>query len=237
MQTERCEKSLTVAYASHCQQESSLDRPIAGHANLCPASISTKPQEMETLLSTVKHEILHALGFSVSLYAFYRDNQTNPLTPRHPDTGKPTLNEKLQTYQWSDKIIKTIQRPNWMVRGGVISRIMHMVVTPRVVEEVRSHFDCPDLEGAELEDQGEEGTALTHWEKRAFENEAMTGTHTHNPIISRLTLALMEDTGWYKPNYSMAATMSWGKGLGCDFSMKSCKEWITINTARYLICL
>lgn len=26
MQTERCNKSLTVAYASHCQQESGLDR-------------------------------------------------------------------------------------------------------------------------------------------------------------------------------------------------------------------
>jgi hypothetical protein len=50
-----------------------MDRPIAGHANLCPDSISTKPQDLETLLSTVKHEILHALGFSVSLYAYFRD--------------------------------------------------------------------------------------------------------------------------------------------------------------------
>lgn len=47
-------------------------RPIAGHANLCPSSVSTKPQELEILLSTVKHEMLHALGFSVSLFAFYR---------------------------------------------------------------------------------------------------------------------------------------------------------------------
>lgn len=69
-------------------------RPIAGHANLCPNSISMKPQELETLLSTVKHEILHALGFSVSLYAFYRDKDGNPLTPRRPDTGKPPLNEQ-----------------------------------------------------------------------------------------------------------------------------------------------
>ena len=27
------------------------------------------------------------------------------------------------------------------------------MVTPRVVQEVRNHFGCPDLEGAELEDQ------------------------------------------------------------------------------------
>lgn len=68
-------------------------RPIAGHANLCPNSISVKRQELEILLSTVKHEILHALGFSVSLYAFYRDENGDPLTPRRPDTKKPLLNE------------------------------------------------------------------------------------------------------------------------------------------------
>ena len=28
-----------------------------------------------------------------------------------------------------------------------------------------------------------------------FQNEAMTGTYTQNPVISRITLALMEDTG------------------------------------------
>lgn len=71
-----------------------LSSPIAGHANLCPGSISTKPQELETLLSTVKHEILHALGFSVSLYAFYRDENGEPRTPRRSDTGKPPLNER-----------------------------------------------------------------------------------------------------------------------------------------------
>ena len=57
-------------------------RPIAGHANLCPGSISTKRQELDILLSTVKHEMLHALGFSVSLFAFYRDSAGRPLTPR-----------------------------------------------------------------------------------------------------------------------------------------------------------
>lgn len=35
--------------------------------------------------------------------------------------------------------------------------------------EVRAHFNCSYLEGAELEDQGEDGTVLTHWEKRLFE--------------------------------------------------------------------
>jgi len=35
--------------------------------------------------------------------------------------------------------------------------------------EVRKHFNCTTLEGAELEDQGLNGTVMTHWEKRVFE--------------------------------------------------------------------
>lgn len=168
-QTERCHKGLTVAYAAHCQQESVLDRPIAGHANLCPDSISTKPQELDTLLSTVKHEILHALGFSVSLYAFFRDENGKPRTARKPDTGKPYLDEKLQIHKWGETTIKKVTRIKWGVKGGSINRTVDMMVTPKVVQEVRDHFGCDELEGAELEDQGGEGTALTHWEKRILE--------------------------------------------------------------------
>ena len=81
--TERCDGADTVAYAAHCQQESTLDRPIAGHVNICPQSLSTSAHDVEVLTSTVKHEILHALGFSAGLYAFYRDADTGePLTPR-----------------------------------------------------------------------------------------------------------------------------------------------------------
>ena len=54
----------------------------------------------------------------------------------------------------------------------------------------------------------------------------MTGTHTQNPIYSRITMALMEDTGWYMPNYEMADTLKWGKGLGCDFALESCLSWM-----------
>lgn len=60
----------------------------------------------------------------------------------------------------------------------------------------------------------------------------MTGTHTQNPVYSRLTLALMEDTGWYKANYSLAQDLSWGKNLGCDFVMKSCKQWMDMKRSK-----
>lgn len=36
-------------------------------------------------------------------------------------------------------------------------------------EEARRHFNCPILEGMELENQGGSGTELNHWEKRLLE--------------------------------------------------------------------
>ena len=43
-------------------------------------------------------------------------------------------------------------------------------------------------------------------------------------FINRLTFALLEDTGWYQPNYEYAQEITWGRGMGCDFAKKSCME-------------
>lgn len=75
-------------------------------------------------------------------------------------------------------------------------------------------------------------TAILMKFKCLLQNEAMTGTHTQNPVYSRLTLALMEDTGWYRANYSLAQDLSWGKNLGCDFVTKSCKQWMDMKRAK-----
>ncbi|XP_004745451.1 leishmanolysin-like peptidase [Mustela nigripes] len=223
--TERCSHENIISYAAYCQQEAKMDRPIAGYANLCPNMISTQPQEFIGMLSTVKHEIIHALGFSAGLFAFYHDKDGNPLTSRFAD-GLPPFNYSLGLYQWSDKVVRKVERL-WNVRDNkIISHTVYLLVTPRVVDEARKHFNCPILEGMELENQGGMGTELNHWEKRLLENEAMTGSHTQNRVFSRITLALMEDTGWYKANYSMAEKLDWGRGMGCDFVRKSCKFWI-----------
>ncbi|KAL9951989.1 hypothetical protein ACROYT_G044753 [Oculina patagonica] len=225
IQTDHCNLANAVAYASYCQQEHALDRPVAGFANICPKRLDTDPRHYPNLLSTVKHEIFHALGFSAGLFAFYRNENGVPYTPREKH-GLPPYNEKYGLYQWSSKIVQKVERKNWATRHGDIQHEVHMIVTPRVKREVRRHFNCPNLEGAEIENQGGVGTEYTHWEKRLFENEAMTGTYTQNPVFSRITFALMEDTGWYRANYSLADELDWGKGLGCLFTKASCKTWM-----------
>ena len=87
-----------------------------------------------------------------------------------------------------------------------VNRTAHLLVTPRVRREVRRHFKCAILEGGELEDQGDLGTAMTHWEKRVFGDEAMTGNHQQLELegkiwreeqpISRISLAVLQDSGW-----------------------------------------
>uniref|UniRef100_A0A8B9J2Y4 Leishmanolysin-like peptidase n=1 Tax=Amazona collaria TaxID=241587 RepID=A0A8B9J2Y4_9PSIT len=192
--TERCGHENIIAYAAYCQLEAEMDRPIAGYANLCPNMISTQAQEFIGMLSTVKHEIIHALGFSAGLFAFYRNDDGKPLTTRYAD-GLPPFNGSLGLYQWSNKVVHKAVRL-WDIRGGKMLRhAVYLLITPRVVEEARKHFNCPILEGMELENQGGMGTELNHWEKRLLENEAMTGSHTQNRVFSRITLALMEDTG------------------------------------------
>ncbi|KAJ3592469.1 hypothetical protein NHX12_007596 [Muraenolepis orangiensis] len=230
--TERCGQENIVAYAAYCQLEATVDRPVAGYANLCPSMISSQPQEFEGMLATVKHEVIHALGFSAGLFAFFHDDEGKPLTPRPVDGALPVFNKSLGVYQWSEAVVRSVSRL-WDVRGGhMVRHQVHLLVTPRVVEEARRHFNCPILEGMELENQGGAGTQLNHWEKRLLENEAMTGSHTQNRVFSRLTLALMEDTGWYHANYSHAQRLDWGRGLGCDFVMKSCKFWMDKQRQR-----
>ena len=42
----------------------------------------------------------------------------------------------------------------------------------------------------------------------------------------------MEDTGWYMPNYELADDLKWGRGLGCDFALQSCLEWMETRRSK-----
>ena len=43
-------------------------------------------------------------------------------------------------------------------------------------------------------------------------------------ILSNLTLSLMEDSGWYQPDYSFGGYLSFGEGAGCDFASRKCES-------------
>ena len=56
-------------------------------------------------------------------------------------------------------------------------------------------------------------------------NEIMTGSVDTRSVVSKMTLALLEDSGWYQANYSMADRLDWGRNQGTDFVTSPCNLW------------
>lgn len=100
------------------------------------------------------------------------------------------------------------------------------IVSPKALAAAREHFDCVGLQGAEIENGGGTGTAGSHWEKTRFGVEFMVGTSTMSSAYSKLTFALLEDSGWYGVDYTYRGiTLNpWGFQAGCDFAQKSCMD-------------
>ena len=94
--------------------------------------------------------------------------------------------------------------------------------SPKVLEVAQKYFNCPTLEGVELENYGDEGTAGSHWEARILLGDYMNGVAFTEEVISEITLALLEDTGYFKANYYTGGLMRYGKNKGCDFVYDKC---------------
>ncbi|GER47925.1 metalloendopeptidase / zinc ion binding protein [Striga asiatica] len=185
----------TLAWAVACERDQ-WGRAIAGHVNVAPRHLTA---EAETLLSaTLIHEVMHVLGFDPHAFAHFRDERKR----RRTQVTEQLMDEKL---------------------GRVVTR----VVLPRVIMHSRYHYGAfsENFTGLELEDGGGRGTSGSHWEKRLLMNEIMTGSVDTRSVVSRMTLALLEDSGWYRANYSSADHLEWGHHQGTEFVTSPCNQW------------
>ena len=114
---------------------------------------------------------LHCIQFLTRrslLYAFYREDDGTPRTPRLDNLGTvPTVNGIPVA---SENTVRTANY-SWLTVNGVLEKETMLIVTPRVVKEVRDHFGCQELEGAELEGEGGTSSVGSHWDLRTFINE------------------------------------------------------------------
>ena len=109
----------------------------------------------------------------------------------------------------------------WKLDSNRVNRTY--INSTKVLKIARDYFDCPDLDGVALEDYGGTGTVGSHWEARVLLGDYMNGyIHTEEQVISEFTLALLEDTGYYKANYYTGGLMRYGKHKGCSFVRDSC---------------
>ena len=102
--------------------------------------------------------------------------------------------------------------------------------SPNVIKVAKKYFNCSDIDGVELENDGGEGTVGSHWESRILLGEYMCGyIRTEEKVISEFTLAYLEDTGYYKANYYTGGLMRFGKNKGCSFIKDKCVNNNVIN--------
>ena len=96
------------------------------------------------------------------------------------------------------------------------------IISKKVIEKAREHFNCNSLTEIQLENQGGTGSVGSHWESRYMLGDYMISTDYPDVTISDLTLALFEDTGFYKVNYYSGGLFKFGKNKGCSFFNTKC---------------
>lgn len=102
------------------------------------------------------------------------------------------------------------------------TKTMMYLKSPKILKTAQKHFKCDSVYGVPLEYNGGEGTNGAHWSKRYMNTDYMIGDSYGENLISEITLALFEDSGWYKSDMDKANLFLWGKNEGCGFLTENC---------------
>eukprot|EP01084_Bolivina_argentea_P165407 287368_1 len=99
-----------------------------------------------------------------------------------------------------------------------------VIITDKVKTMAQEHFNCDTnvIKGLPLVND------TAHWHFKWVHSETLTAIiYGASHYFSKFTLALMEDSGWYLPNYEYAEPYYFGWNEGCLFFRQTC---ININT-------
>ena len=94
--------------------------------------------------------------------------------------------------------------------------------SPKLLEKAKIHFGCDSIRGVRLENQGDQGSIGSHWDARFMQGELMISEDYSEVVLSDMTLAFLEDLGYYKVNYYTGGLFRFGKNQGCSFLEKEC---------------
>ena len=198
--TDKC--TSPIAYGGACVLDQ-CGRAIFGAVNFCKSKLAV---DEEKLLKWVTiHEIGHILVLNSDHFKNFRDSNGRFRVPRDEygefkeNISYKDCNGEIKHSERLDGVVEQVDK----MCDPLKSKCAFEVVTPKVKEMVREHFDCNSLTGAELEwNSGRESSTCTllgsHWEDSIFATDVMAWTHHMGGItISKVTLALCEDSGWY----------------------------------------
>merc|ERR1712166_667564 len=263
IQTTTCANNpSTIGYAG-AMEVNECDRPLVGYMNFCPGGISTtdvNTKDHLQQLTTGYHEVMHALGYTNRMYAYWRTAGMAARTSRDangvPNQGTTCIG--LSDTGVSGATVSTTTTAAGVLAGtttcagyniytpdpsyffsytdSVLGGTRWKLKTSNVLAKAQAHFGCSTLDGVEVEDQGGSGNWGSHWEKRIFGNEFITAqTSEIESIVSQISLAAFEDMGWWGVNYGNdQQEFTWMKNAGCDTITQKClTESVPINSEYF----
>ncbi|KAK7378689.1 hypothetical protein VNO80_04135 [Phaseolus coccineus] len=218
--------NLRLSGYSACGQDGGVQLP---HAYVEDDSLFAFPRGSQAdlvLLVTTRPTTGNTLAWAV---ACERD-QWGCAIAGHVNVAPRHLTAEVQTLLSATPIHEVSER----VMDEKIGRMVTCVVLPR-------NFAGLELEGdgGDVAHQFDDWLAGSHWEKRLLMNEIMTGSVDTRSVVSKMTLTLLEDSGWYKANYSMADQLDWGRNQGTEFVTSPCNVWkgaYHCNTTQFSGC-
>ncbi|KAM5194552.1 ciliated left-right organizer metallopeptidase [Mantella aurantiaca] len=190
-QTKKCAlQPIVIAYASYCQLDH-IGRPIAGAIVFCPKRLREGIYQHRHIVQVSLHEILHALGFSSSLFKKWIDCSFSEYGDICSSRSRVTNTDE-----------------NGQIR----------IYTPTVMQKMGEHLGVGST-GAPLENQ--EKSISSHWESRIMQGSILTASINppHLTFLDPITVAAFQDMGWYKVNSGISHQLVWGKGSGNSFGL------------------
>jgi len=210
---------------SICQFDQQM-RPLIGSLSICLNDMdvqnnSVYDKEVLHYTALLSQLVGRFLGLSPRLFKYFRDSETGQLWGESPSAIECGDDKQVVTHE--TMLPNVIQQVN--VRDGIP---FYEIATPTVKQVVRNVFDCQTMSGARLEaplpdDNG--GCTFFNLDLRYHFDEDMTSISQNEDGafgVSPLSLALLEDSSWYKANFAAATTQTFGRGAGCGFVESSC---------------
>jgi len=211
-----------VSYATVCSFDQFM-RPISANIDICLGHIDVSLGEVSEeenlrLISSLTLEVGKLLGLSPYLFHLFRD----------PETGQPFgSTEKAVTCV--DGTEQTLYVPNILqssIELGIYGVDPYFqITTPTVRQVIRNHFDCQSLLGARLSREETSSCFGDSFDPRYHFDDDFTpigGSADNAFSLSPLTLALLEDSGWYRASFYRSTVPLFGRGAGCGFVDGDC---------------
>jgi hypothetical protein len=213
-----------MSYSTVCSFDQNM-RPISANIDVCleHAGLSSgdiSDNERLSLTATITVEVGKVLGLSPVLFHNFRN----------PETKQPYGSTE-RTVRCIDGSEATLPVPNvlqtWIVEGDAVGKEIGRweVTTPTVRQVTRNHFDCQSLLGARLSQEDSASCFGDVFDPRYHFDDNLTplgGSADMAYSLSPLTLALLEDSGWYRVNFKKSTVPLFGRGAGCGFVEGNC---------------